>query len=160
MLKLEVINSPFSEEQVKLLNELIPQLTAQQKVWLSGYLNASQAFEASATALVTSEQVATTVSSQVSVPAPSATKTITILYGSQTGNSQSIAEKFGKLLKEQQFVTTVSSMSDFKTNTLKKVDHLFIIVSTHGEGDPPDNAISFYDFLKGKRAPKLDHVKW
>ena len=49
-----------------------------------------------------------------------------------------------------------TSMSDFKTNQLKKLDNLLIVVSTHGDGEPPDNAISFHEFLHGKRAPKLD----
>jgi len=39
-LKLQVINSPFNEEQVKLLNELLPKLTTEQKIWLNGYLSA------------------------------------------------------------------------------------------------------------------------
>lgn len=42
-MKLQVINSPFNEEQVKLLNELLPQLTLEQKIWLNGYLSAAQA---------------------------------------------------------------------------------------------------------------------
>ena len=33
-------------------------------------------------------------------------------------------------------------------------------MSTHGEGDPPDNAISFHEFLHGKRAPKLEDLRF
>ena len=51
-------------------------------------------------------------------------------------------------------------MSDFKPNNLKKVQNLLIIVSTYGEGDAPDNALSFHEFLHGKRAPKLDHLNF
>ena len=51
-------------------------------------------------------------------------------------------------------------MSDFKPNNLKKVQNLLIVVSTHGEGDPPDNALSFHEFLHGKRAPKLDNLRF
>ena len=39
-LKLQVVNSPFNEEQVKLLNELLPKLTGEQRIWLNGYLSA------------------------------------------------------------------------------------------------------------------------
>ena len=67
-------------------------------------------------------------------------KEVTILYGSQTGNAQGLAKKAGKTLENKGFQVTVSSMSDFKPNNLKKVQNLLIIVSTHGEGDPPDNA--------------------
>ena len=51
-------------------------------------------------------------------------------------------------------------MSDYKTNALKKAQYLLIVASTHGEGEPPDNAIAFHSFLHGKRAPKLDHVQY
>src|SRR5690606_22876748 len=47
-----------------------------------------------------------------------------------------------------------------KVNSLKKQKNIFIITSTHGEGDPPDNAISFHSFLYGKRAPKLEDVSF
>lgn len=49
-------------------------------------------------------------------------------------------------------------MSDFKSNTLKKVQNLLIVVSTHGEGIPPDNALTFHEYLDGNRAPKLDEL--
>ncbi len=35
-----------------------------------------------------------------------------------------------------------------------------MVVSTHGEGDPPDNAISFYEFLHSKRAPQLEELRY
>lgn len=34
------------------------------------------------------------------------------------------------------------------------------MVSTHGEGEPPDNAIPFHEFLNSKRAPKLDGLRY
>jgi sulfite reductase (NADPH) flavoprotein alpha-component len=145
-LKLQVINSPFKEEQVKLLNELLPQLTLEQKIWLNGYLSAPQA---------TQEAVVETL--PVADPI---TKTITILYGSQTGNSQGLAEKYASLLKAQNVDVTVSSLGKFKASNLKKISNLLLIVSTHGEGDPPDQAIQFYEFLHSKRAPKLEHLQY
>lgn len=35
-----------------------------------------------------------------------------------------------------------------------------MIVSTHGEGDPPDNALSFHEYVHGRRASKLDHLSF
>lgn len=78
-LKLQVINSPFNEEQVKLLNELLPKLTTEQKIWLNGYLSAPLAM------LEASEEQPTPAAQPI-------TQTMTILYGSQTGNSQGLAE--------------------------------------------------------------------
>lgn len=146
-LKLQVINSPFNEEQVKLLNELLPTLTIEQKIWLNGYLSAPQA---TLEALV-----------EDALPAVEPiTKTMTILYGSQTGNSQGLAEKYASALKAQNVDVTISSLGKFKATNLKKITNLLLIVSTHGEGDPPDQAIQFYEFLHSKRAPKLEHLHY
>lgn len=85
---------------------------------------------------------------------------MTILYGSQTGNSQGLAEKYASLLEAQNVDVTVSSLGKFKASNLKKITNLLLIVSTHGEGDPPDQAIQFYEFLHSKRAPKLEHLQY
>ncbi|WP_198508135.1 hypothetical protein, partial [Bacillus subtilis] len=39
-MQLQVMNSPFNQEQAELLNRLLPTLTESQKIWLSGYLSA------------------------------------------------------------------------------------------------------------------------
>lgn len=153
-MKLEVINSPFSEEQVKQLNEVLVNLTSQQKIWLTGYLSATASLQGTEVQKEISFNTAPVASS------PTAVKQITILYASQTGTAQGLAKKYGEHLRDIGFEVSVSSMNDFKTNALKKLDHLLIVASTHGEGEPPDNAISFHSFLYGKRAPKLEHVKY
>ncbi|WP_078428371.1 assimilatory sulfite reductase (NADPH) flavoprotein subunit [Alkalihalobacterium alkalinitrilicum] len=157
-MQFQVMNSPFNQEQVELLNRLLPTLTETQKVWLCGYLAASQTV---GTASTTIETQPTEVSPLSNTPIQIAiSKEVTILYGSQTGNAQSLAEDAGKTLKEKGFQITVSSMSEFKPNQLKKIENLLIVVSTHGEGEPPDNALSFHEFLHGRRAPKLDDLRF
>lgn len=153
MLQLQVINSPFNQEQTELLNRLLPTLTESQKIWLSGYLSASTVIAASA------EPISNTALTEQKAAEP-ITKDITILFGSQTGNAQSLAKNHGNRLKELGFNVTVQSMSDFKPNNLKKIQNLLVIVSTHGEGDPPDTAIAFHEFLHGKRAPKLENFQY
>ena len=153
-MQLQVMNSPFNQEQAELLNRLLPTLTASQKAWLSGYLAAVQTADAAA-ALETLPAEAPAAS-----PAQPVSKEVTILFGSQTGNAQGLAENAAKTLTERGFQVTVSAMSDFKPNQLKKLKNLLIVVSTHGEGDPPDNALSFHEFLHGRRAPKLDDLRF
>ncbi|HWK24611.1 MAG TPA: assimilatory sulfite reductase (NADPH) flavoprotein subunit [Ureibacillus sp.] len=160
-MKLEVSNSPFNEQQVQQLNEVIATLTQNQKIWLTGYLSATASVGVQVTATPNaSEQPASNVAVLPTSTAAPTSKHITILYASQTGNAGGLAKKYGEQLKKAGFEVNVSSMSDFKTNALKKLDHLLVIASTHGEGEPPDNAISFHSYLYGKRAPKLDHVKF
>ncbi|MDX6155978.1 assimilatory sulfite reductase (NADPH) flavoprotein subunit [Bacillus subtilis] len=152
-MQLQVMNSPFNQEQAELLNRLLPTLTESQKIWLSGYLSAQS---------VSAQEAAGAPAAAVSAeaPAPAVSKEVTVLYGSQTGNAQGLAENAGKQLEQSGFQVTVSSMSDFKPNQLKKVSNLLIVVSTHGEGEPPDNALSFHEFLHGRRAPKLEDLRF
>ncbi|MGD6816061.1 assimilatory sulfite reductase (NADPH) flavoprotein subunit [Metabacillus sp. 84] len=146
---LHVTNSPFNQEQADLLNQLLPSLNPSQKMWLAGYLAAIDQDASSGTAVTQQQNESAPVS-----------KEVTILYGSQTGNAQGLAAKSGKKLEENGFKVTVSSMNDFKPNSLKKLENLLIAVSTHGEGDPPDNALTFHEFLHGKRAPKLEGLRY
>lgn len=153
-MQLQVLNSPFNQEQAELLNRILPTLTESQKVWLSGFLAATQF------ATVPGPGNVQLSESQSGKTAPIISKDVTILYGSQTGNAQGLAKKAGKKLEENGFQVTILAMSDFKPNNLKKVKNLLIVASTHGEGDPPDNALTFHEFLHGKRAPKLDNLRF
>jgi sulfite reductase (NADPH) flavoprotein alpha-component len=145
------MNSPFNQEQAELLNRLLPTFTESQKVWLSGYLAGAASAPLASVIGVPSQQGTTE---------GTASKEVTILYGSQTGNARGLAKKASTTLEGKGFQVTVSAMSDFKPNNIKKVKNLLIIVSTHGEGDPPDNALTFHEFLHGKRAPKLEDLNF
>jgi sulfite reductase (NADPH) flavoprotein alpha-component len=149
-LQLKPTNSPYTQEQADLLNKLLPTLSETQKLWLSGYLAAAHLTSAGGTA-----EIQANGPSGAATP-PAETREVTILYGSQTGNAQALARKAGKTLEGNGYQVTVSAMSDFKTNNIKKVYNLLILVSTHGEGEPPDNAISFHEYLHGRRAPQLE----
>ncbi|MCY9034493.1 assimilatory sulfite reductase (NADPH) flavoprotein subunit [Bacillus inaquosorum] len=151
-MQLQVMNSPFNQEQAELLNRLLPTLTESQKIWLSGYLSAQY--------VSAQETAGAPAAASAAAAAPAVSKEVTVLYGSQTGNAQGLAENAGKQLEQRGFQVTVSSMSDFKPNQLKKVNNLLIVVSTHGEGEPPDNALSFHEFLHGRRAPKLEALRF
>lgn len=153
MLNLQVTNSPFNQEQVELLNRVLPTLTEAQRIWLSGYL---AALNGAASAVTSGTAPLAALAANEAV----ASKEVTVLFGSQTGNSHGLAKKVSKKLEEQGFQVTLSSMGDFKPNGLKKVQNLLLLVSTHGEGEPPDNAIAFYEFLHGKRAPQLEGMQF
>jgi sulfite reductase (NADPH) flavoprotein alpha-component len=152
IVQLQVSNSPFNQEQAELLNSLLPSLTETQKIWLSGYLTASLSVSNTSSAdapVLEAQSGGKTIS-----------KEVTILYGSQTGNAQGLAENAASKLEGNGFQVTISSMSDFKVNNLKKIENLLIAVSTHGEGDPPDNTLSFHEYLHGRRAPSLEGLRY
>lgn len=152
-MQFNVNNSPFNEEQREYLNRLIPTLTEAQKIWLCGFL--SFPFIAGHEQSVQVDQTAAPKMEQ-SIQ----TREVTVLFGSETGNGQSLASTIVEKLQAKQLPVQSFSMDDFKPQNLKKVQDLLIITSTHGEGEPPENARSFYEFLHSKRAPKLENVRF
>ena len=163
MLQLQVTNSPFNESQAQLLNQLLPTLTSSQQIWLSGYLSALllQGDNGQASAGVLTLPSTADAAGIVSAPAqPMASRDVTVLFGSQTGNCQRLAASLSRKLEEQGFKVTVAAMNSFKPNALKKTENLLLLVSTHGEGEPPDNARAFHEFLYSKRAPQLPQLRF
>ncbi|WP_211748921.1 assimilatory sulfite reductase (NADPH) flavoprotein subunit [Paenibacillus sp. Marseille-Q4541] len=158
-MELQANNSPFTQEQTELLNRLLPTLSQTQLIWLSGYITAIQGTGIQVTSSAGASSAAQFIT-EIAPPAALDSKEVTVLFGSQTGNSSGLAKKLTKKLEEQGFQVTLNSMSDFKSNQLKKIENLLIIVSTHGEGEPPDSAIAFHEFLNSKRAPKLEHLNF
>lgn len=164
-LNLSVTNSPFTEEQATQINELLQTLTPEQKVWLSGYLVANQQLT-SGTSDTQGSQIGavskdTETMLQQNEPAIQPEKrAITLLYGSETGNAQGLAEIFEERLSNIGHNVTLKAMDEFKPKNLKNVEDLFIITSTQGEGDPPDNAAELHEFIHGRKAPKLEGVRF
>ena len=82
-----------------------------------------------------------------------------ILYASQTGNAQEIAESLQQSLESKGCKTNLESTLDIKLARLKDYALIVVIASTHGEGEPPDDAIDFYEAVLSKKAPSLNGVK-
>ena len=83
----------------------------------------------------------------------------TVIYASQTGNAEELAKTLHINLSQKGLEAELISTDDFKVNKLKQQQILIMVASTHGEGEPPDDAIDFYDFINSKRAPKLDKLR-
>lgn len=137
--------SPLSAEQINQLNLLVGQLNPIQQAWVSGYLAAASQSQG--------------LSGSVQ-PQTSASAKLTILVGSQTGNARGIAQQLEQKASQNGLAVELVSMADFKPNSLKKEQLVTIIVSTHGEGDAPDDAVTLHKFLFGKKAPQLTDLKY
>lgn len=117
--------SPFSPEIKPHIEALISQLSTEQKFWLSGFL-------------------ASMSSGAASAPASSAAKIpLTVLYGTESGNSESLADRVAKTAKQKGFKPTVLNMSEITPKELEGTKHLLVVVSTWGDGDPPEAAETF-----------------
>lgn len=138
--------TPLSDEQQRQLSQALSTLNTQQLAWVSGYLyGLSQA----------GSQPAVT---GAAATAPSGN--LTILYGSQTGNAKGVASAIKAQAEARGLPVTLTSMADYKPKQLKKETHLLVVVSTYGEGEPPESAVDLYEQLKKGKVGKLEGLKF
>lgn len=137
----------LNEAQLTKLNQAITGLDQTQLIWASGYLFG-----------VAQQGVPSAVVAQNTAAQES--KVLTILFGSQTGNAEYLAKDHKKRLEAEGYPVRIVSMADYKPKDLKKESHLLVIVSTHGEGEPPDDAAELWEFLGSKKAPKLESLNY
>ncbi|WP_429216172.1 assimilatory sulfite reductase (NADPH) flavoprotein subunit [Aeromonas veronii] len=138
--------SPLSDEQQRQLGQVLSTLNTQQLAWVSGYLyGLSQTGQQSVVA-------------SAAVVAPSSS--LTILYGSQTGNAKGVASAIKAQAEARGLPVTLASMADYKPKQLKKESHLLVVVSTYGEGEPPESAVDLFEQLKKGKVGKLDGLKF
>lgn len=90
----------------------------------------------------------------------SASRTLHILFGSQTGNSESVAHDAANRAKSHGLVPVVKGMDEIDIGQLAKMEYLLIITSTYGEGAMPDNAEMLWEAAKADSAPRLENVKY
>lgn len=144
--------SPLNALQADQLNRLIETLSPTQVTWISGYLTGINA--------AMSQGAVSGQAQAVPAATAQAGAKLTILYGSQTGNAEGIGEQLKSGAEAKGYAAQLIDMDDYKPNQLKKEQNLVVLVSTHGEGEPPDNAIGLHEYLYGKKAPKLDGLKF
>ena len=135
----------LNENQWTQIHQATASLNPQQLTWLSGYL---------------AGMAQTGQSTVLAQPDSSHAKSLTILYGSQTGNAKSVAQEFKAKLDALNIPAAIVSMADYKQKQLKTESHVVIIVSTHGIGEAPDDAVALHSFLAGKKAPKLNDLNF
>ena len=83
-----------------------------------------------------------------------------ILYGTETGNAEALADEAAEKANEMGFTTKISNMLDIELSALKSVVNLLVIVSTWGDGEPPDDALDLYESLDSDSAPLLSQLKY
>lgn len=121
------------------LRQLVGRLGATQRLWLSGYLAGSLA----------------PVSVAAAAGASTASAPVTILFGSESGNSQRLAQQLARRLGDRQAPHRVLDMMDCRKADLEQAQRVVAIVSTHGDGDPPETAHGLFELLASNRAPAL-----
>ncbi|KXU87549.1 reductase [Paraburkholderia monticola] len=85
---------------------------------------------------------------------------VTLLWASQTGNTESLTERYATRLMESGFEIRTACMADYPFATLAKAQYVLLMTSTFGDGDAPDNAQDFWTHLSADSAPRLDGVRF
>ncbi|NTS75767.1 sulfite reductase flavoprotein subunit alpha [Catenovulum sp. SM1970] len=116
-----------------------------QKQWLGGFLAGLHS------RLLVKEEG---VNNQASAAAAQV-KPLTIIYGSQTGNAQGVAEDAAEQAKEYGLTANVIDMDDAELEQLAASERLLVITSTYGEGEMPDNAQALWDAISEDSAPSF-----
>jgi sulfite reductase (NADPH) flavoprotein alpha-component len=120
--------APFDLVQRARLEELLSTFDERQRFWLSGYLASSPG--------------------GVAVPvAAAAGPVLWVLYGTESGNCEQLADRAVKEAKRRGYKAVMKNMSDVSVGQLEKVAHLLVVVSTWGDGEPPETASTFYKEL-------------
>ena len=80
---------------------------------------------------------------------------ITILFATMTGNAEGCAIDLDLALKERGFTCRRENLANYEAAALATESVVLLVVSTWGEGEPPDDAIPFHDQLQTLEAGRL-----
>ncbi|MGX9251079.1 sulfite reductase subunit alpha [Pantoea ananatis] len=90
--------------------------------------------------------------------AAATTTQLHILYGSQTGNAEALAQSAAKSARAKGLVPVVQALGDVDLDVFATMRHVLIVTSTYGEGEMPDNAQLFWDAISASTAPRLEQM--
>ena len=136
---------PFAEDQLGEIRRLLSGATAEQRVWLSGYVAGFQA--------------ATEAPAAPAAP-PAAKARLTLLYATESGNAEALAGAARKAAARLGFAAKTVDMMDTSPEQLAGAENLLVIASTWGEGDPPQRAEGFLASLMAEDAPRLGGLRF
>lgn len=126
----------LSETKLKVLKEISSGFSRDEAIWASGYLAGLAGTSAAVADLPPQLTTHTT-----------AVKKITLVYGTETGNSKKLATELAGVAKKKGIQVKLGDLSQYKPKDLAKEGYLFVVISTQGEGEPPILAKKFYDYI-------------
>jgi len=113
-------HAPFSPEQSASLSALLAGFTPEQNTWLSGFL------------------------AGLSPQSAAAPANLTVLYGTESGNCEELADRTVKAAKKKGVKASMVNLADIAPADLSKYDNAAIIISTWGDGEPPEAVEAFH----------------
>ena len=147
--------TPLDAERAGHLAQLVAGLDAPALHWVAGFVS-GLAFERAGRPLLPAAAL------PLVEPAAraEATPRLAIVYGTQTGNARRVAEKLARSAEEAGLATRLCAAGDYPLRDLPGERLLLLVVSTQGDGVPPDDARGLFDHLTGRRAPRLEQLRY
>lgn len=133
----------LSEAKLKTLTDFIDKSTKEELIWVNGYIAG----------------LITTSATKYPVLPTSSLKKFTILYGTDTGNSKKLAIEFSAISKKHGAKVKVIGLDTYNHEDLTQEKNLIIILSTHGDGDPPPSTKKYFDHLMASES-KLPNLEF
>ena len=123
--------------------------TPEQRAWLNGFL----------AGLLANQNAGQPVPQLSAGPAANA-EPLLVLFGSQTGSAEGLAKRIAKESQTRGFAPKILALNDYEQANLAAGGKVIIISSTWGDGDPPDNAVNFWNWLSADSAPRLENLQF
>jgi sulfite reductase (NADPH) flavoprotein alpha-component len=133
---------PLDGLQLSRLQQAVEGLSSEQLAWASGYLAGLREVQPT--------------SGKAANEAPA----LTILYATQGGNARSVAEALAESATDHGLAPRLVSADHYRPRELAKERLLLVVISTQGEGEPPESARELFNYLKGKKPPQLAELRY
>ena len=131
----------LGEVQLERLQQAAESLNSAQLNWASGYL-----------------------AGLCAVPSPAkqnaAAASMTILYATQGGNAQCIATELANNATALGYPARVESVNAYRVRGLAKEKILVVVISTQGDGDPPESAQELIRYLSSNKHAELNDLQY
>ncbi len=120
------------KSKLNALTALVSDATYDELIWMNGFISGAVSVNASRPAVA---------AASVKIDK------ITIVYGTESGNSKKLATGFATKVKQNGIAVKVASLDQYRLNDLPNEGYFLVVVSTQGDGEPPAAAKKFYDHL-------------
>ena len=130
--------------KLKILSDLVNGSGKEELIWMHGYISG----------IINENPPGAEQKPVHTVP-----KKLTIVYGTETGNSKRVATDLATKAKKKNVIVKLASLDQYRLTDLTKEEFLFVVISTQGDGEPPIAAQKFYDHIH-HNGFRLDNVKY
>lgn len=125
----------------KNIEQLVAGASKDELIWMNGYISA----------LINALP-------QTQAPA-AAPKKITLVYGTETGNSKRVATDLAARARKNNIAVKLASLDQYRLTDITREEKLFVVISTQGDGEPPVAAQKFYDHIH-RNGFRLDQLQY